>query len=322
MLDEALRAIAEQSDKNRVKRVISAVRSRVLEGNSLATALSDFPATFPDLYRATVESGEQAGHLDVVFERLADYTEFKQQVRQKIMLALIYPIILTVVALLIVIAMLAYVVPQIVDVFQNVGQNLPLLTKLLIFSSTFLKEYGIVLLLLIFVLMLLFKFALNQQGFKIYFHSFLLKIPLISKFIKTINAASFARSFSILTSSGVSVVEGLRLSAKVMGNLPMRHAVEEAAAKVREGESLHRTLAQKGYFPPITIHLIASGENSSRLDEMLDKAAQIQEREIETLIAASLGIFEPLLILFMGVIVLGIVLAILLPILDINQLVR
>jgi len=321
-LEEALQAVAEQTEKSAIKGVLVALRARIMEGYSMARALDDFPAIFSGLYRATVDAGEQVGHLDIIFERLADYTEFRQQIRQKIILALIYPALLTVVAFTIIGALLAYVVPQVVTVFQSVGQELPILTRGLIFTSEALKEYGIFLLLIAVLTGISWTVALRNPKLRFSFHKFLLSLPLAGKFIKTVNAANFARSFSILTASGVSVVEGMHLSAKVIWALPIREAVVEASTKVREGESLHRSLAKSGYLPPISIHLIASGESSSKLEEMLDKAAQIQEHEIETLVAATLGIFEPLLILVMGGIVLAIVMAILLPILDMNQLVR
>lgn len=322
VLEEALQTVASHTEKARLKSVMMAVRSKVMEGHGLAMALGEFPAIFPELYRATVAAGEQAGHLDVVFERLADYTEFRQSMSQKIMLALLYPTILTLVALFVVTALLVYVVPQVVTVFENIGQKLPFLTRGLIAVSGFLKSNGLLLLLVLIVAFVSFRVSLRKPDVRFRFHKFLLKIPFISKVIRTLNASRFARSFSILTASGVPVLEGMRLSAQVILNLPMRNAVEKAAARVREGGSVSQTLAQSGYFPPMTVHLIASGEASSKLEEMLERAALTQENEIQTLIATTMGIFEPLLILVMGGIVLVIVLAILLPIFDLNQLVR
>ncbi len=322
VLEEALKAVAEQSEKARIKSIMMAVRSKVLEGHSMAVALAEFPSIFPELYQSTVDAGEQAGHLDVVFERLADYTEFRQQLRQKMMLALLYPVLLTVVALLVVAALLTYVVPQVVTVFENIGQELPVLTRWLIAISTFFRQNGVYLLLFFIVVGVGGRIVLSRPAMRYRFHKFLLRVPLISKFARTVNAARFARSFSILTASGVSVIEGMRLSAQVIANLAMRRAVEKAAGRVREGETIHKTIAKSGYFPPMTVYLIASGEASANLEEMLERAASTQEREIETLIAASMGIFEPFLILMMGGIVLVIVLAILLPVFDLNQLVK
>ena len=322
VLEEALLTVAEQTEKPRLRSVLMAVRSKVMEGHGLAAALAEFPQAFPDLYRATVAAGEQAGHLEVVFERLAEYTEFRQAMRQKIMLALLYPVILTSVAVLVVAALLVYVVPQVVTVFENIGQQLPVLTRALIALSGFLKSYGLSILVLLVLAGGAFRLALRREGVRFAFHRTLLRTPLLSKLLRTLNAARFARSFSILTASGVPVLEGMRLSAQVISSLPMRQAVEEAAARVREGGSVSKTLAQSGYFPPMTIHLIASGEVSANLEEMLERAALTQENEIQTLIATTMGIFEPVLILVMGGIVLLIVLAILLPIFDLNQMVR
>jgi general secretion pathway protein F len=321
-VEEALGAVARQSEKARLNSLLLAVRARVLEGHTLADALRDFPRVFPELYRATVAAGEQSGHLDVVFERLADYTEARQQMRQKVGLALFYPAMLTTVAILIVTGLLIYVVPQVVQVFVNTGQQLPALTRYLIATSDFLRQYGVLVLAGIVLAFTSFKYALRRPVFRRRWHALLLRLPLFSRLNRGLNAARFARTFSILIASGVPVLEALRISAQVISNLPMREAVEQAAVKVKEGASLSASLSGSGLFPLMTIQLIASGEASGRLETMLERAAQQQERETETLIAALLGIFEPVLILTMGLIVLIIVLAILLPIFDLNQMVR
>lgn len=321
-LEEALGSVAKQADKARLSSLLMAVRARVMEGHTLATALSDFPRVFPELYRATVAAGEQSGHLDVVFERLADYTEARQQMRQKISLALFYPLLLTGVAVLIVAGLLTYVVPQVVQVFESIGQQLPLLTRALITTSDFLRNQGLVLLGGLIMLIAGFSYGLRRVGFRRYIHRLLLRLPLLARLVRGINAARYARTFSILMASGVPVLEGLRIAAQVISNLPMREAVERAATRVKEGSSLHTAIQESGYFPPMTVQLMASGEASGRLEMMLERAAQQQERETETLIAALLGIFEPVLILVMGLIVLLIVLAILLPIFDLNQMVH
>jgi len=321
-IEETLRAVSQQTEKPRLKSMLLAVRSRVMEGHSLAVALGDFPSVFPNLYRTTVAAGEQSGYLDVVLERLADYTEGRQQLNQKMTLALIYPVLLTIVAILVVTALLAYVVPQVVQVFDNIGQQLPVLTRGLIALSNFIRDQGLILLVIVVVLSVGFAFMLRRAGPRYRFHQLLLKLPLVSRLVRGLNAARFARTFSILTASGVPILDGLRISAQVVSNLPMRAAVEEAASKVREGASLHAALERSRYFPPMTIHLIASGESSGNLEGMLDRAAISQEREMETLMAAMLGLFEPMLILIMGGVVLLIVIAILLPIFDLNQLVK
>lgn len=321
-LEEALGAVARQAERARLSGLLLAVRARVLEGHTLATALRDFPGVFPELYRATVAAGEQSGHLDVVFERLADYTEARQQMRQKVGLALFYPLLLTGVAILVVAGLLTYVVPQVVQVFSSLNQQLPALTRGLIALSDFLREYGGLLLIGLAAGALGWVYALRRINFRRRVHQTLLKLPLIARLIRGANTARFARTFSILMASGVPVLEALRISAQVMSNLPMREAVEQAAARVKEGASLQKAISNSGYFPPMTVQLIASGEASGRLENMLERAAVQQERETETLIAALLGIFEPMLILLMGGVVLVIVLAILLPIFDLNQLVR
>lgn len=322
VLEESLKAVADQNEQDRVRSILLAVRAKVVEGHSLAIALAQFPSVFSELYRATVAAGEQTGFLDLVFERLADYAEFSQHLRQKMMLALLYPVILTLVAISVVIGLMVYVVPQVVKVFDNMGQDLPMLTRSLIAVSAFLKSYGVVIFFVGLVLFILVKLALRREEVRFRFHRLLINLPLFSKSIKTFNAARFARTFSILIASGVSILEGLQISAQVVGNLVVRQAVSDTAVKVREGASLSKSLAKCGFFPPITIHMIASGEASSKLEEMLERAATIHEREMETMMAATLGIFEPMLILVMGGVVLVIVLAILMPIFDLNQLVH
>jgi general secretion pathway protein F len=302
--------------------MILSVRSRVMEGHPLATGLGDFPHVFPELYRATVAAGEQSGHLDVVLERLADYTEKRQALRSKIQLALFYPAMLTLMALAVTTGLLTYVVPQVVQVFENIGQELPWLTRALIALSDFLRAYGIVLLLAIVGAVVGFNYSLKNSANLWRFHALLHGLPLIARLMRGLNTARFARTLSILAASGVPVLEALRISAQVLSSLPMRDAVEEAAARVREGSSLAGALEKSGYFPPMALHLIASGEASGKLESMLERAAENQERELETIISALMGLFEPLLILVMGGLVLIIVLAILLPIFDLNQLVK
>ncbi|MGD8559831.1 MAG: type II secretion system inner membrane protein GspF [Gammaproteobacteria bacterium] len=321
-VEESLRTVAQQSEKSRLKSMVVAVRSRVMEGHSLASALSDFPHIFSELYRATIEAGEQSGHLDVVLERLADYTETKQQISQKMSQALIYPVLLTVVAILVVVGLLTYVVPKIVQVFDSIGQELPILTKGLIATSEFLAANGVYLLFGILAILVIFSYLLRIENFRKSFHRFLLTLPLVGRLVKGLNAARFARTLSIVAASGVPILDGLRISSQVISNLPMREAVLTAANKVREGSAISKALDASKYFPPMTIHLIASGEASGNIEKMLERAADSQEREMEALIAGLLAIFEPVLILTMGGVVLVIVLAILLPIFDMNQLVK
>jgi general secretion pathway protein F len=321
-LEESVQAVSQQTEKQRLKSMLLGVRSRVMEGHSLAAGLAEFPHVFPELYRATVAAGEQSGHLDVVLERLADYTESRQQLRQKIQLALFYPALLTLLAISVVVLLLTYVVPQVVQVFQNIGQELPILTRGLIALSDFMRTYGLALLVLLGLAGAGMGWLLRKPGPLRQWHALLLRLPLISRLTRGLNTARFARTFSILLASGVPVLEALRIAAEVIGNLPMRDAVEAAARKVREGTSIFSALDKSGYFPPMTLHLIASGEASGKLEDMLERAATSQEREIEVMVATLLGLFEPLLIVVMGGLVLIIVLAILLPIFDLNQLVK
>ncbi|MFA5627401.1 MAG: type II secretion system inner membrane protein GspF [Thiohalomonadaceae bacterium] len=321
-LEETLHTVARQASKPRLRNMLMAVRSKVLEGHTIAAGLDDFPHVFPDLYRATVAAGEHSGHLDRVLERLADYTEARQQLRQKIQLALFYPTILTAMALAVTVALLAYVVPQVVQVFDNIGQQLPALTRGLIALSDFIRNWGLALALLMAATIWLATQLLRRPEYKTRWHALLLRLPLIGQLSRGVNTARFARTLSILSASGVAILDAMHISAQVLDNLPMRTAVEQAAHRVREGSSIHKALAVGDYFPAITLQLIASGEASGQLDNMLERAALNQERELETTIATLMGLFEPLLILVMGGVVLIIVLAILLPIFDLNQLVK
>jgi len=319
-LDEALQAVSEQTDKARLKSIILGVRGKVLEGHTLAAGLEDFPSAFPAVYRATVAAGEQAGQLDTVLERLADYTESRHGLSQKISQALIYPIVLTTLSITIVVFMLVYIVPKVVGVFETTGQTLPILTRILIAVSDFIQNWwwaiGAAIVLAVFLAIQ----TLKQEQARRRFHWSLLKLPLIGRVIRGINTARFTRTLSILSASGVPVDEGLGISASVIANLPMREAVENAALRVREGAAIGQSLQQPRLFPPMSIHLISSGESSGELDSMLDRAATHQESEMDSLIGAMLSYLEPALIIVMGFVVLMIVLAILLPIFQINQL--
>lgn len=321
-VEEALRVSAQQSGRARLEALLTAVRARILEGHALADALGEFPQIFSEMYRATVAAGEQSGHLDVVLERLADYAESQQQIGQKVMLALIYPVILTLVALLAVMFLTAYVVPQVVEVFQGMGQDLPALTVVVIWISDFLRASWWIVLGLIAAGVITFRFMLRAFAFRRRVHLFLLRLPLVGRLLKGVNTARFARTFSTLLASGVPVLDAMNIAAQVMSNIPMREAVEQGARRVREGASLQAALETGGYFPAMMLHLVASGEASGRLEEMLVRSAETQERELETLRGALLGIFEPMLILVMGALVLVIILAILMPILDLNRLVK
>ncbi|RLA35399.1 MAG: type II secretion system protein GspF [Gammaproteobacteria bacterium] len=321
-LEESLLAVSQQNENPRTQSILMGVRSRVMEGHSLAAGLADFPHAFPQLYRATVAAGEQSGHLDAVLERLAEFTETRQQLQQQIRNALIYPIALIVTAVGIISFMLAYVVPKVVYIFENYDQELPLLTRIMIASSDFIRGYWFIIILVIVGLIFGMRHLLKKDGPKRKYHHLLLRLPLISKLTRGINTARFTQTLSILAGAGVPILESLHIASQVVVNLPMREAVEEAALRIREGAMISRSLAASKLFPPMTTHLISSGEASGRLEEMLAHAAKNQEREVNGLIAAMLGIMQPLMVIIMAAIVLMIVLAILLPIFELNNLIR
>ena len=320
-IEEALGAVAKQSEKQRIKSLILSVRSRVLEGKTLASALGEYPKVFPEIFQATVAAGEQSGHLESVLDRLADYTEDKQSTKQIISKACYYPIGLVFIAIAIVSFLLAYVVPKVVQVFDSMGQELPLLTRIMISLSEFIQNWGLAVLIAGVVLFIAWRRLLQNESVKMKVHAFMLKIPLISRLIRGSNASQFARTLSILAASGVPVLDALGIASQVLTNRPMRHAVKQAATKVREGGGLSRSLERTGFFPPMMLHLINSGESSGRLEQMLEKAATHQERELNGILAVFLALLEPAIILIMAGMVMAIVLAILLPIFELNNLV-
>tara|TARA_B100001287_G_C22643744_1_gene511508 strand:- start:7 stop:1221 length:1215 start_codon:yes stop_codon:yes gene_type:complete len=321
-LEESLLAVSQQNDNPRVKSILLGVRAKVMEGHTLADGLADFPQAFPDLYRTTVAAGEESGHLDLVLERLADYTETRQELKQNVTNAMVYPAALVVMAILIISFMLATVVPKIVGVFQSTQASLPSLTSGLIFISEFLVNYWLLIIIFIFLSSYGLYRLLQLKGPRIIFHRNLLKLPIVGRLTQGINTARFTRTLSILAGSGVPILESLKISAEVIENLAMRKAINEAALRVREGSSISESLSISKLFPPMMIHLISSGEKGGRLEEMLSRAALNQEREVNGLISTLLGILQPLIIVIMGGLVLTIVLAILLPIFEINNLIR
>lgn len=321
-LDDGLRAVAQQSEKPAVRRLLTAVRARVVEGYSLAQSLAEFPQAFPSLYRATVAAGERAGHLDLVLSRLADYTESRYETRRKVQGALIYPAILTVLSLLIVIGLLTYVVPDIVKVFDNQGQELPLITRMLIGASDFMRSsIGWLLLGLLIAGLVIWK-TLQKPEARYRWHRFQLRLPVAGRLVRDAQAARFVSTLGILTRSGVPLVDALRIAAEVVDNLPMRAAVEQAADRVTEGGRLAPALEQSGLFPAMMNNMIASGETSGELDDMLARTGQMQERALTGSISTLVSLFEPMMLLMMAGVVLVIVLAIMLPIVQMNNLVH
>jgi general secretion pathway protein F len=321
-LEESLAAVAEQTEKPRVQRIILGVRSKVVEGHPLADGFRDFPQAFPEIYRATVSAGEQSGKLDSVLERLADYTESRQAMGQQVSNALIYPIVLMVLSFAIVSFLLAYVVPQVVAVFESGKQELPMATRILIALSDFVRLYWYYGLIVLGLATWGFRRWLRSPDNRFRFHTTLLRVPLVGKVIRGLNTSRFSRTFSILTASAVPVLEALRISAEVVSNLPMRKGVEDAALRVREGAPIGKSLAARKLFPPMMIHLISSGESSGELEKMLERAASNQEREMDGLLSTMTNLLGPFMVVFMGAIVMFIVVALLLPIFQLNELVK
>ncbi|MGY0218947.1 type II secretion system inner membrane protein GspF [Endozoicomonadaceae bacterium StTr2] len=319
-LEEALQAVAAQQEKRRIKNMMIAIRSRVMEGFTLAQSMEAFSQSFPKMYRATVAAGEHAGHLDKVLNQLADYTESRMQSAQKIQQALLYPVILIIAAIGIVSFLLGFVVPDVVKVFIDSGQQLPLVTELLISASEGLQRFWWLILLAIMGLIIAAKMALKKPEVRMLWHRRILYMPFFGKFSRSLNTARFASTLSILTRSGVSLVEALMIASQVISNDAMRDGVEDVARKVSEGTSLHRALTETGFFPPLMLHMIASGEATGELDNMLERTANSQQVEVEGRISMLVGLFEPMMLVVMGGVVMVIVLAILLPIFSMNQL--
>jgi general secretion pathway protein F len=321
-VEQTLNALIEQADTDYQRHVLAGVRGEVLAGHTLARALQKYPRVFPELYITLVAAGEQSGRLGEVMERLADYTESHQALRQKVGLAFVYPAIVTLVAGAVVLGLLTYVVPQVVSVFQNTNQTLPWLTRALIGLSDFLRASWWLWLAVIVAAVWAARRALARPATRLRFHRWLLRLPLVGTMVRGVNSAQLASTLAILVGSGVPLLAALQAGAGVVANLPMRQAVEEAARRVREGGSLSRALAVARLFPPMLVHMIASGEASGRLVHMLERAAEQQSREMENRVMGLTSLLEPLLIVVMGAVVLVIVLAILLPIFEMNQLVR
>lgn len=320
-IESALLAVAEQCEKPRLKNMLMAVRSKVVEGYSLAEGLAEFPYVFDHLFRSMVAAGEKSGHLEQVLNRLADYTEQRQYMRSQILQAMLYPLILTGFAILVISILLAAVVPKIVVQFEHMGESLPGSTLFLIAASDFLRHYGVLVLLAILLTAVAWQRALQKPGLRLQWDQLVLRLGLLGKVARGLNTARFARTLSILNASAVPLLEAMRISAEVLSNSYMRLALADATARVREGASLKSALEQSRLFPPMMLHMIASGEKSGQLDAMLARAANAQDTEFETLVKVSLKVFEPVLVAVMAGMVLFIVLAILQPILALNNMV-
>ena len=320
-LDDALQALSEQVEHAEVKRMVLSIRTRVTEGHSLSEAMKPYTYVFSELYIATVYAGEHSRDLALVLERLADYSESRQAMNQKIKLAMIYPVILILTALLVTAGLLIYVIPEVVSVFEHSGQELPLITTVLITISDFVRAWWGLILAVSITLIVLFQWMLSKPAILYQWHKMLLKTPLVNTLMKQSDAARFTRTLGILLSSGVPMLDSLKIACQALLCLPIRESVEQASLKVREGENLHHALQSSKQLPPLTIHLIANGEASGNLESMLENAAEAHDRNLQTHISTFLGVIEPLLILLMGAVILVIVIAILLPIFEMNQLV-
>jgi len=321
-LEQALTALLEQAERPYVRDLVAAIRADVVGGGTFTDALAQHPRDFTAIYRALVASGEQIGQMARVLARLADYIERRNALMQKVRLAFTYPAIVAAVAFAIVIFLLTYVVPQIVSVFANTKQKLPLLTAVMLAVSSFVRSYGIVVLVALVALWFGWRRALKNPALKRRWHAWLLRAPVYGKFERSLNTARFASTLAITTGSGVPILHALQASRDTLSNVAMRELVEEATASVREGVGLARALTAQKLFPPLLIHMIRAGEITGELPGMLERAAGVQEQDLERRTLTIAGLLEPALILTMGIVVLVIVLAVLMPIIEINQLVR
>lgn len=319
-LEEALRTVSRQSEREEVRRVLSRVHGHVVEGQALSEAMAREKASFPPLYRAMVAAGEGSGTLASILERLAALLERQAQVRGKVMSALAYPIVLSIVAAFVVFALMIFVVPKVVEQFQDVGQELPFLTRAVIAVSGFLASWWWALLLGLGLALFLWTRALREENLRMGFDRFLLRLPIVGKLQRDLHAARLARTLSTMVASRLPLLEGLRLTTQTVHNRVLRKASEDIAESVRTGGSLSGALRRAGVFPPLLVYLAASGEASGKLDLMLERAADYLEREFDSFTATALALLEPAIIIVMGAVVALIVLSILLPILQLDAL--
>ena len=321
-IEQTFNALIEQAETESERQLLARLRGAVLEGQSLGGALAAYPDTFSDLYRTLISAGEASGKLPEVLARLADHVESQQAIRQKFVVAMIYPAIVMLVCALVVTGLMIYVVPQVVGVFESTRQTLPWITRALLGFSRFLQATGVVWIALAMIGFLVARSALKKESLRRKWHAWLLTLPIVGRLIRAQQSSQLAATLSILVGSGIPVLNALNAGVGVVSNLPMRDAIERATNAVREGAGLSQSLAQSKQFPPVMVHLIASGEASGRLPQTLATAAYQQQRDLEMRTSAIAATVEPVMILVMGVVVLLIVLAVLLPIFELNQLVR
>jgi len=320
-IEEAIQAVAQQSSSRKATSVLMTVRGNVMQGQSLSASLGEFPQTFSSMFRATVAAGEQSGFLDTVLENLADYLERSYETRRNVEMALYYPVILLVCAIAIVVLVMTYVIPDIVEVFDTSGATLPAITSALIATSDLLRAYGWMIVIGIAAAFIVFNLALRQVTFRLAWDRFKLGVPVLRWLVRSTSASRYASTLAILGKSGVPLVEAMRIASEVVSNVWINTRLSEAVAKVSEGSSLRNALEATGNFPPIFLHMIASGESSGTLDELMAKAADFQQRELERRVETLVQLFRPMMLLVMAGVVLLIMLAMLLPILNMNALV-
>jgi len=319
-LDEALHATAKQAHKPHIKRIVLQVRTKVLEGFSLAQALGENPIAFNEMYRALVRAGESSGYLAPVLERLADYTQNSQQIQQRLQMAMIYPFVLLAISVGVIIILMALVVPKLVAVFAHSHHELPRLTRILITSSDFIVNYGAYAFVAIVLMVIGIRRLLKKEAYMRVWHTWQLRLPVIGDLVRQVNAARFAATLSLLSASGVPLLQALTIAGQVMTNRLLQDSCEQVVNAVREGGSLSRSMENAGTFPPLLVQLVSSGETNGTLPQQLDNAARDQERELEMVLGMAMSLLEPITILFMGFSVCMIVMAILQPIFQLSQL--
>ncbi|NYT70635.1 type II secretion system inner membrane protein GspF [Pusillimonas noertemannii] len=321
-LEAALKATLEQAERRHVAQTLAAVRDDVRAGHRLGEALAAHPRDFPEIYRALVDAGEQSGDLAQVLEKLADYIESRGALRNKVLTAFIYPIIVTIVSIGIVIFLLSYVVPQVVGAFTQAHQTLPLLTRMMLASSDFVRDWGLLTAICLAALFALWRLSLRNPAARLAWHARVLRMPVFGRYAMGVDVARFAATLAILTGSNVPLLTALDASRRTLKNRKLQAAVDEATHRVREGSPLAQALQAQKVFPPLLIHLVGSGERTGELPAMLDRAAGVLSLELERRAMTMTAVLEPLMILIMGGIVLVIVLAVMMPIIEINQLVQ
>ena len=321
-VEETLSAVIKQSEGHKVKTVISDIRSMVTEGYSLSDAIALYPNSFPEIYRASIAAGEQSGTLDNVLDRLADYLEDSHAMQQKITQAIVYPIFLFFVCAAILVVLIVVVVPKIVGVYEDTKQELPTLTKVVIKISDFMVNYGVMVGIGLVALVVLIRFVFKQDKPKLWLHRTYLNIVGLRKMVQNIDSARMSRTLSIMVGSGVPILSSMRASQAVMTNRVLQQDLQQATEEVSQGVSIGRALDRSGHFPPLLVHMVSSGENSGRLGHMLEKAATATENEMQTRISMMVSLLGPMMILIMGSMVMTIILAILMPMMKLQEMVN